>query len=172
MIALVATLLLTWFAPSDRNDVALPSAKGEKNAQISTSQVKIEAPVADQDAKGAGNNGVLIVGDRETVGSADSGILFEPHSWFVAPPPPPPAPIMPTPPPPAPTAPPLPFTYLGKYIEDNVQWLILSQGNRVHTVRQGDTIDNQYKIDRIDTANATLLYLPLGIHQTIVTGSF
>jgi hypothetical protein len=65
----------------------------------------------------------------------------------------------------------LPFTFLGKYTEGSVQLLILSRGNRVITAGQGDVVDNQYRIERIDPNSAQLMYLPLGIPQTLSTGS-
>jgi hypothetical protein len=64
----------------------------------------------------------------------------------------------------------LPYTYLGKYSEGTVQLVILARGNRVITAAQGEVLDNQYRIDKIEP-NVQLMYLPLGIPQTLSTGS-
>ena len=72
-------------------------------------------------------------------------------------------------PPPAPTAPALPFVYLGKYSEGNVQLVILSRGNRVLTAAQGDVIETNYRIERIEPAKVLFTYLPLGTAQSLAT---
>ena len=87
-----------------------------------------------------------------------------------APPPPPPAPPPgPPPPPPAPTAPALPFVFLGKYSEGSLQLVILSRGNRVLTAAQGDVIETNYRIERIEPARVLFTYLPLGTPQSLAT---
>ncbi len=70
------------------------------------------------------------------------------------------------------SAPNMPFVYLGKYADGIQQFIIFSRGNRVFTVIQGDLLDNQYRLEKIDANSAQLTYLPLGIQQTISTGSF
>ena len=90
-----------------------------------------------------------------------------------SPPPPPGAPAAspPPPPPPPPSAPPLPFINLGKYLEGDVQLVILNQGGRVLTVAPGEVLDKNYRIERIEASNVVIKYLPLGISQTLSTGS-
>ena len=63
---------------------------------------------------------------------------FNATSWYVPPPPPPPPPPAP---PPKPTAPPMPFTFLGIYQDSPRLVIILSRGDRVYTVSEGDVID-------------------------------
>ena len=88
---------------------------------------------------------------------ASAGILAK-SSWFIPPPPPP-------------SAPPLPFIYLGKYLEGDSQVLILNQGGRVLTVAPGEVLDKNYRIERIEANNVVFTYLPLGTSQTLSTGS-
>ena len=68
-------------------------------------------------------------------------------------------------------APALPFSYGGRYTEGNKVFVFLSEGAKMHTVRQGDTVNATYRIEKIDAAAITLTYLPLGQQQTLQTGS-
>jgi hypothetical protein len=65
----------------------------------------------------------------------------------------------------------LPFVYLGKYLEGNLQLVILNQGNRVLTASPGDVIEKIYRIERIEASNVVFTYLPLGTSQSLSTGS-
>lgn len=70
-----------------------------------------------------------------------------------------------------PSAPPLPFTYGGRYTDGNKVFVFLNEGAKMHTVRQGDTVNATYRIEKIAPAAITLTYLPLGLQQTLQTGS-
>ena len=76
----------------------------------------------------------------------------------------------PPPPPPPPQAPPLPFTYMGKLIEDGRIVVFLTQGDRNHIVRQGDTIDGTYRVDAVTEQRLALTYLPLKQKQELAFG--
>ncbi|MDT3708217.1 MAG: hypothetical protein ROZ09_15470 [Thiobacillus sp.] len=104
--------------------------------------------------------------DAETkVGSA-----FSVTSWYVPPPPPsPPPPRKPTPPPP-PTAPPMPYSYLGRYVEDGKQVILLVRSERIYTVSEGEVLENTYRVERLMRGWLEMTYLPLNIKQTIGTG--
>ncbi len=69
-----------------------------------------------------------------------------------------------------PSAPSVPFTYLGKLVEGDEVAVFLSQGDRNLVVREGETIDSTYRVERIAESAITLTYLPLNQRQTIVTG--
>lgn len=73
-------------------------------------------------------------------------------------------------PPPPPRAPPLPFTYMGKLIEDGRIVVFLTQGDRNHIVRQGDTIDGTYRVDAVTEQHLSLTYLPLKQKQELAFG--
>jgi hypothetical protein len=93
--------------------------------------------------------------------------LFPARSWR-PPPPPPPAAAEVKPPPPS--APPLPFQYLGKLQEGEQTVVFLSQQERTHTVRQGDTLAGVYRVERITPESMVLVYLPLKQAQTLPLG--
>ena len=68
-----------------------------------------------------------------------------------------------------PVAPPLPFNFVGRYVEGGTAYIFLEQGTRLHTVKAGDIIDDLYRIDRIDQ-DVHMTYLPLKERQTLVIG--
>lgn len=91
--------------------------------------------------------------------------LFASKSWL---PPPPSAPVV-VAPPPAPMAPPLPFRYVGQLGESDGKVVIyLAQGDDVHTVRVGEQIAGQYRLDSMDESKLTLTYLPMNQQQMLV----
>lgn len=73
-------------------------------------------------------------------------------------------------PPPTPTAPPLPFTYMGKLMSGPDAKVFLTLGDRNLVLREGDTVDSIYRVEKIAEGAITLVYLPLDARQTIVTG--
>ncbi len=105
----------------------------------------------------------LLIGGA-TVEKPD-GEIFGSHSW--TPPPPPPAK---PPPPPPPTAPPLPFTYLGKKMEDGTWEVYLARGEHTLIVQAQSIIENTYRVDSIKPPTLSLTYLPLGEVQTLAIG--
>lgn len=98
----------------------------------------------------------------------EPGNAFASRSWYVPPPPPPPPPKVEPPPP---TAPPLPFVYLGRYVDAGVPTFFLARGDRVLTVRAGDVLDGIYRIDGVEGQTMSLTYMPLNIRQTLDVGS-
>jgi hypothetical protein len=105
---------------------------------------------------------------RREADAKEPGNVFTSKSWYVAPPPPPP------PPPPAkvaPTAPPLPFTYLGQYVDAGKPVFFLVKGDVILTVKVGDIIEGNYRVDGIVGSKLGLTYLPLDIKQTLDIGS-
>ena len=97
--------------------------------------------------------------------------VFTAHSWQ---PPPPPAvqakiePPPPPPPPPEPTAPPLPFAFLGTFESaGGKQVYYLVEGDKVHAVSAGETVNDLYSIEAADAEGMVLVYLPLKIRQTL-----
>ena len=70
----------------------------------------------------------------------------------------------------APTAPPLPFTYLGKQLEDKQWRVFLGMADQTFVVGEGSTINDLYRIDSISPPNLSLTYLPLGQSQSLSIG--
>lgn len=97
--------------------------------------------------------------------------VFAAHSW--QPPPPPPVrpkiePPPPPPPPDPPAAPPLPFSFLGAFESDGGKPVFyLVEGDKVHAVSAGDSVNDLYRIEAVDAEGMVLVYLPLKIRQTL-----
>jgi hypothetical protein len=108
--------------------------------------------------------------DAEAVADAEVGNAFSAISWYVAPPPPPPPPPPKPVPPPRPTAPPLPYSYLGRYVEDGKLVILLVRSERIYTVSEGEVIENTYRVERLSRGWLEMTYLPLNIKQTLSTG--
>jgi hypothetical protein len=66
-----------------------------------------------------------------------------------------------------PAAPPLPFAYLGKAIEDGKLEVFLSRGEQSYSVRSGQKIDGEYRVDKVTQSSVTFTYLPLKTKQTL-----
>ena len=96
--------------------------------------------------------------------------LVETAKEVSSPPPPPPVIIAPALPPPIPTAPPVPFTYIGKYMEDGKLVVYLGYAGKNLIVKTGDVIQQIYKIEDIKPPLLTLTYLPMDIKQSIQIG--
>jgi hypothetical protein len=73
-------------------------------------------------------------------------------------------------PPPPPSAPPLPFTYMGKLFSASENKVFLVSGERNLVVREGDTIDATYRVEKVTSYEITLVYLPLNQRQTLEIG--
>ena len=101
---------------------------------------------------------------RGTAGDTTANNAFPGQSWYVPPPPPKPVP----PPPPAP--PPLPFTYMGKLVEDGKLTVFLLRDDKNYAIKPGDTLDGSYRVDSVDAQRVVFTYLPLNMQQTLVIG--
>jgi len=105
----------------------------------------------------------------ELIGGASAGdktaTLFGSQSWV----PPPPPPAKPSAPPP-PTAPALPYTYIGKKLEDDAWEVYLTKGEHTFIVHEKTTIEATYRVESIKPPTLTLTYLPLNQMQTLSIG--
>ena len=102
---------------------------------------------------------------RESIGKA-RGEPFGARSWV------PPAPKRATvvEAPPKPVAPPLPYRIAGQVTHDGAMQVVLARDDRVFTVRQGETLDNLYRIELITPDAVTFVYLPLDERQQLAVG--
>jgi hypothetical protein len=110
-----------------------------------------------------------LIGDgKDSFNAAEGaqGALFGRHDWTPPPPPPKPAP------PPPPSAPPLPFTVIGKSLEDGKWEVYLASGERTHIAHEGAVLDGAWRIERIAPPLMTLTYLPLNQVQQLNIGVF
>ena len=78
--------------------------------------------------------------------------------------------VVATPAPPQPSAPPLPFSYMGKLVSGDDLAVFLIHGDKNLIVREGDTLDSRYRVEQIAEHSITLVYLPLGLRQTLKIG--
>jgi hypothetical protein len=70
---------------------------------------------------------------------------------------------------PAPQAPPLPFTYLGKVVEDGKLSVFLARGEDSYSVPAGrrHKLDPQYRVDKVTETQVVFTYLPMNAKQTL-----
>ena len=105
--------------------------------------------------------------EREPLSSQPQD-LFKVHSWLVL------APVRKAKPPPAPlpVAPPAPFTYVGK-LDDSptgTQFFLMANA-RLFSVRKGENIDQQWRLDNEDASSLHLTFLPLNLPQIVAKAS-
>jgi len=97
---------------------------------------------------------------KYAAGGAD---LFSGRSWL-----PPPPVVMPAGPAGAPA---LPFVYIGKMLEKEGTVVFLLHQERTLAVRQGDIIDETYRVEKIAPESMLVVYLPLKQQQSLNLGS-
>jgi hypothetical protein len=102
---------------------------------------------------------------RQAIGKA-RGEPFGARSWT------PVAPVRPqvVQAPPKPVAPPLPYRIAGQVSYDGGMQVVLARDDRVFTVREGETLDNVYRIESITPDAVTFVYLPLDERQQLAVG--
>ena len=108
-----------------------------------------------------------LIGGDDRFGQ-EARAVFGRQDW--TPPPPPPPPVQAAPPPPPPSAPPLPFTYIGKSLQDGRWEIFLARGDRTYLVREAAVIEGTYRVDAIKPPVLTLTYLPLNQVQQLNIG--
>ena len=169
--AAVGTLALIWLAPDSSSEPTKnKSTAARAPAEMAAFAASDSLAAKRRQAAASGPLNIPVFnGERD--GIAMTKALFGKASWFVAPPPPPPAPPPPPPPPVKPTAPPLPYTFIGRYVEDGKPQILLAKGSRVIAAGVNEIIDSNYKVVRIDQNAAVLMYIPLQIPQTVAIGS-
>lgn len=128
---------------------------------------------APRPASGAREVAILRLQPRdELVGKGaggDENALFGRQDW--TPPPPPPPPQQSAPPPP-PVAPPLPYSVIGKSLEEGKWEVYLASGDRTQIAVEGGVIDGAWRVERIAPPLLTLTYLPLNQVQQLNIGAF
>ena len=111
----------------------------------------------------------LIGGDDRFGQDGEANPVFARQDWT---PPPPPAPPAEATQPPPPSAPPLPFTYIGKSLQEGRWEIYLARGERTYLVQEAAVIDGAYRVDAIRPPMLTLTYLPLNQVQQLNIGVF
>src|SRR6267378_347457 len=151
--------------------VVFDSARMERSTRasntFSSDPRRVEGPAGGSPQVGAGSGSVpLALPERSQLGELRTP-LFSSRSWQ------PPAPNISTAPhvPPAPTAPPMPYRYAGKLVQGGRQSVLLSKGDRVFPINEGETLDGGYRVESMGETQVTLMYLPLAHEERIPVDS-
>lgn len=142
-----------------------PPQKTEVVAPVRVARPSAGTSVKTSDKDGPAGSG-MIIAVRPRARNSMLVDAFALQNWTPPPPPPPPAA-----PPPKPTAPPIPFTVLGKKLEDGTWQVFLGQQDKTYIVRARDMIGSDYRIETIAPPNVVMTYLPLNQQQTLSIGN-
>lgn len=157
--ALAATLgLVAWIGrePEESPEAPAPSSENPPGAPGKPAASHSSPPAAVGDVAD-----LKLERGEAQAGTREIRNLFAEQTWV---PPPPPAAAGPPPPPP------LPFTYLGKLIDEGRVTLYLAAEERNLAVRQGDVINGTYRVKRIAPTAITFVYIPMNKQQTLDIG--
>ena len=69
--------------------------------------------------------------------------------------------------PPEPVTPPLPYRFAGQFHRESGIEVYVARGEEVFPVKEGDTLDGQYKIDSVSATEVSFIFLPSGARQTL-----
>jgi len=70
-----------------------------------------------------------------------------------------------------PAAPPMPYRVAGTVSQDGALQIVLARGDAVLMVREGDTLDGAYQVEKVQPERVTLVYLPLGTREDLPMNS-
>jgi hypothetical protein len=124
---------------------------------------------APRDTAGANSSGTkstdaLQLPERRTLGRARGEL-------FGAPPPPPQPVAAAAAAPVVQTAPPMPYRFAGRVQKGTEEEFLLSKGDLIFPVKEGDTLDGTYKVVAVKPDGIELVYLPLGTSERIAVSS-
>jgi hypothetical protein len=67
----------------------------------------------------------------------------------------------------------MPYRVAGKVFLEGPPQIVLAKGDSIVTVREGDTLEDGYRVEAIHREHLTLFYLPLGVREDVpVTWTF
>jgi hypothetical protein len=147
-------------------------------AAVAIGSFLLPAPPADTRSASVETN-ALVSTKKEpgvTVVLTERGALGKVRADLFAPrdaPRPKPAPVVATPPETsaAPPPPPMPYRVAGQVTVGGRGEVLLTKGDRVFTVRPGDTLEDGYRVEAIESNRLTLMYTPLGTAHTLPLSS-
>lgn len=167
---LLVTLVAAWFAPPAKDDNVVLSERAQNARPANVGAPTMATPVAPH-ATSVSTFEVLSIRPR-TLGAEEDAVgesLFSSSQWMtnkqVA------ASVVADVPAPAPQAPPLPFRFLGRYTDAGQSVIFLQYNDQNLVVRLGDTLGEQYKVEKIDETTLSLRYLPLNQLQSLDAGA-
>lgn len=168
--AAVATLLAALFAPEDEGSIVGP-------ATATTRQVErvAVAPLAAATAAAPANR-ALAIEPRRALEDEEAATLFAKQSWQ----PETPKKIMldqqaaqatrTVAAVDANAPPPLPFQFLGRFVDEGKAAYFLQAGERNVVARPGDMLEERYRFDGVVQGALQFTYLPLNLKQTLAVG--
>lgn len=169
-VALVGAAVLAAFGDTGPKQIVVqPTNQSLSSARPARQRAEASARVAGPAIARLMSRDMLTGPDVNELDPA-SNKLFATLDW--TPPPPPPAVAPAPPPPPPPSAPPLPFTFLGKAIEEGRWEVYLARGNMTYIAREKTVIEETDRVDSISPPILTLTYLPLKQTQRLPIGGF
>ena len=167
--AAVATLLAALFAPEDEGSIVGPATATPR--QMERVEVAPLAPVA-----AAQTDRALAIHPRRALEDEEAATLFAKQSWQ----PETPKKIMldqqaaqaalPATRADANAPPPLPFQFLGRFVDEGKAAYFLQAGERNVVARPGDTLEERYRFDGVVQGALQFTYLPLNLKQTLAVG--
>jgi len=154
-VALAITLAAVWFAPRQEEEIAL-APRAQNTAP----------PVRHVQRDATPDKPVRVLEIRARQAEEDEDSLFLATDWGYR------APQIPQEEERQPTvkarsAPPLPFKFIGRYMENGQNRVFMQDNDKIWVVGVGDTLASVYKIEKIDDHAIALRYLPLGEEQIL-----
>lgn len=168
--AAVATLLAALFAPEDEGSIVGPATATPRQVE----RVAVAPLVAA--AAAAPANRALAIEPRRGLDDEEAATLFAKQSWQ----PETPKKIMldqqaaqatrTVAAVDANAPPPLPFQFLGRFVDEGKAAYFLQAGERNVVARPGDLLEERYRFDGVVQGSLQFTYLPLNLKQTLAVG--
>ena len=167
--AAVATLLAALFAPEDEGSIVGPAtATPRQMERVALAPLAaVAAPQTDH---------ALAIHPRRALEDEEAATLFAKQSWQAETP----KKIMldqqaakaalPAASVDANAPPPLPFQFLGRFVDEGKAAYFLQAGERNVVARPGDTLEERYRFDGVVQGSLQFTYLPLNLKQTLAVG--
>jgi hypothetical protein len=151
--ALVAT-----FWPVDDDET--PNIKKTRTASTESERTSRKAAINRKDGLPTASELHQLTSTWRSSVSGEEADAFASKNWQPPPPPPPPESV------PKPSPPPLPFRFIGNAQEGNKVVVFVENDTESFLLREGETV-GQYRVARISSEGATLIYLPLNETQLL-----
>jgi hypothetical protein len=168
--AAVATLLAALFAPEDEGSIVGPATATPRQVERVAVAPLVVATAA------APANRALAIEPRRGLDDEEAATLFAKQSWQ----PETPKKIMldqqaaqatrTVAAVDANAPPPLPFQFLGRFVDEGKAAYFLQAGERNVVARPGDTLEERYRFDGVVQGALQFTYLPLNLKQTLAVG--
>jgi cohesin domain-containing protein len=121
------------------------------------------APAAQRPAEAAGEGArFAALPQREPIGK-DRGDIFSSRSWAPVVKPAKPGPVVVAPP----SAPPMPYRAAGIVTHGRDAHVVLAKGDAVFIVKEGESLEGGYQVEKIGADQVTLVYTPLGVRESL-----